>query len=153
MAHNYQITVEWTGNLGNGTKDYRTYSRNHLIQTNGKASINGSSDPAFRGDKTCHNPEDLLVASLSSCHMLWYLHLCAISGVIVLAYVDDATGIMEENTDGSGQFTSVTLHPKVKVADINMIEKANNLHQKANEMCFIARSVNFEIGHEVEAYV
>jgi organic hydroperoxide reductase OsmC/OhrA len=153
MAHNYQLTVEWTGNNGSGTNDYRTYSRNHNILIEGKSIISGSSDSPFRGDKTKHNPEDLLVASLSSCHLLWYLHLCAVSGVIVHSYVDNATGIMEENKDGSGQFVSVTLHPKVGVVDASMIEKANELHHKAHEMCFIARSVNFEVYNIPSAFV
>jgi organic hydroperoxide reductase OsmC/OhrA len=149
--HQYQLTTVWTGNNGTGTSDYRTYSRNHEVVMEGKANILGSSDPAFRGDKTRHNPEDLLVASLSACHMLWYLHLCADAGIIVLEYVDHATGVMEETPDGSGHFTSVTLHPNVKVADATMIEAANTLHTKAHEFCFIARSVNFPVHHEPSA--
>src|SRR5688572_29026869 len=107
--HQYKTTVTWTGNKGSGTSDYRAYERGHTISADGKTDILCSSDPAFRGDKTKYNPEDILVGSLSGCHMLWYLHLCAENGVVVTNYTDHATGIMAENSDGSGQFTEVTL--------------------------------------------
>jgi len=145
--HNYSLTVKWTGNKGTGTSNYRAFERSHSISIDNKTEILGSSDLAFLGDKTKHNPEDLLVASLSSCHMLWYLHLCAEAKVIVVGYVDNATGVMVETSNGSGHFTEVTLNPIVTVTDISMIEKANELHKKANELCFIARSVNFPVRH------
>jgi len=148
--HHYQATTRWTGNKGTGTSTYAAYNRSYDMAVSGKATVQGSSDPAFRGDKSKHNPEDLLVMSLSSCHMLWYLHLCAENGVIVTDYVDEATGSMDENTDGSGQFTEVTLKPKVTVKEAGMIEKANALHHKANQMCFIARSVKFPVNHKPE---
>lgn len=145
--HQYNSTVTWTGNKGMGTENYRTYERSHTISMQGKLDILGSSDPSFRGDKSKHNPEDLLLASLSGCHMLWYLHLCADSGVIVTHYTDKATGTMAENTNGSGQFIDVTLHPEVVVKEASMIDKANLLHEEAHRMCFIARSVNFPVRH------
>jgi len=145
--HNYKLTVIWTGNKGTGTSNYRAFERSHLIIIDNKTEILGSSDPAFLGDKTKHNPEDLLVASLSSCHMLWYLHLCAEAKIIVVDYVDNTTGIMMETSNGGGHFTEVTLNPIVIVTDISMIEKANELHKKANELCFIANSVNFPVRH------
>lgn len=145
--HNYNLTVKWTGNKGTGTSNYRAFDRSHLIIVDNKAVILGSSDPAFLGDKTRHNPEDLLVASLSSCHMLWYLHLCAEAKIIVVYYVDNATAIMIETLNGSGYFKEVTLNPIVLVTEISMIEKANELHKKANELCFIANSVNFPVRH------
>jgi len=145
--HQYSLTVKWTGNTGTGTSNYRQYERSHTISVDHKVDILASSDPAFRGDKTKHNPEDLLVASLSSCHMLWYLHLCADHGVIVLDYVDAATGIMQETADGGGHFTSVTLNPVVTVAEASMVEMANSLHEKANKLCFIANSCNFPVHH------
>ncbi len=123
------------------------FDRSHSIFVDNKAEIWGSSDPAFLGDKTKHNPEDLLVASLSSCHMLWYLHLCAEAGVIVIDYVDNATGIMVETSNGGGHFTEVTLNPIVTVTEISMTKKANELHKKANELCFIANSANFPVHH------
>ena len=149
QKHHYEIKVEWTGNEGNGTLDYRSYSRNHeIIGSEKYNAINGSSDPSFLGDKTRYNPEDLFLSSLSACHMLWYLHLCSVHKIIVTEYSDYATGIMEETKNGSGKFTEVTLNPKVKITDGSMTEKANQLHKEANKMCFIANSCNFNIGHK-----
>ncbi|RKS97380.1 OsmC family protein [Chryseobacterium defluvii] len=145
--HHYKTTIQWTGNKGTGTNGYRNYERSHTISVENKAIIEGSSDPAFRGDKTKYNPEEMLLASLSSCHMLWYLHFCSKEGIIVTDYKDHATGIMMETANGSGQFTEVTLYPEIIVTDESMIEKANNLHHKANEFCFIANSVNFPVKH------
>jgi len=145
--HHYNATTIWVGNKGKGTADYKAYDRNHDIAINGKPVLTCSSDPSFRGDKTRHNPEELLVSSLSGCHMLWYLHVCSVNGVIVTAYTDKATGEMEESADGSGVFTSVTLNPQVTVAKVDMIAKANALHAEANKMCFIARSVKFPVHH------
>ncbi len=148
--HYYAITIQWTGNKGTGTSNYRAYDRQYTIIKRNATEIFGSSDPVFRGDITKYNPEDLLVASLSSCHLLWYLHVCAEAGVIVLDYTDNATGTMIETPEGGGRFTEVTLHPIVKVADEGMIEKATVLHQKANALCFIANSVNFPVHHKVK---
>lgn len=147
-SHTYQLTITWTGNRGQGTSNYKSYDRNHTIQAAGKIAIPGSSDPAFMGDTTRYNPEEMLVAALSACHMLWYLHLCAEAGVVVTAYSDAATGIMEETAGGGGRFTQVTLHPAVTVAEAGMIETAHALHAKANELCFIANSCNFPVYHE-----
>jgi len=146
--HNYSLTVKWTGNKGTGTSNYKAFERSHSIILENKTEILCSSDPAFLGDKTKHNPEDLLVASLSSCHMLWYLHLCSEVGIIVTEYLDNATGIMIETSNGGGHFTEVTLNPVVTVTEISMIEKAIELHKKANELCFIANSVNFTVTHK-----
>lgn len=146
--HHYALSIEWTGNLGTGTSDYRSYTRNHLVSAENKPNILASSDPHFRGDKTRYNPEEMLVAALSSCHMLSYLHLCAVNGVIVLEYNDHATGTMHENPDGSGQLTEVMLNPIVKVKDVSMKVKAVELHDQAEKLCFIARSVNFPVHHK-----
>jgi organic hydroperoxide reductase OsmC/OhrA len=151
--HHYKTTTTWVGNRGQGTANYRAYDRNHDIAVEGRPDILCSSDPAFRGDTSRHNPEVLLVASLSGCHMLWYLHLCSDNNIVVTEYTDEATGTMEENKDGSGQFVEVTLNPRVTVADKSMIEKANELHHKANQMCFIARSVKFPVHHKPVAVV
>lgn len=145
--HIYKLITTWTGNTGKGTSNYRSFERSHLISVANKPDLFGSSDPAFRGDPNKHNPEDLLVASLSSCHMLWYLHLCAEAGVVVIDYIDHATGIMIETANGGGRFKEVTLNPVVTVESTAMIEKANSLHAKANELCFIANSVNFPVKH------
>jgi organic hydroperoxide reductase OsmC/OhrA len=146
--HNYSLTVKWTGNTGTGTSNYKEFERDHSIFVENKTEILGSSDPAFRGDKTKHNPEDLLLASISSCHMLWYLHLCAIEGIIVTDYIDNATGIMIETANGGGKFTEATLNPIVTITNILMTEKANELHKKANELCFVANSLNFPVYHK-----
>ena len=130
-----------------GTRSYISYERSHLIRIENKKDIEASSDPAFRGDARKHNPEELLLASLSSCHMLWYLHLCSQAGVVVLDYIDDAIGMMEEQENGSGKFVEVTLQPSVWVKESNMIAQAEALHAKANEFCFIANSVNFPVKH------
>lgn len=145
--HQYTLVVEWTGNTGTGTSGYRQFERSHTISAAQKAPIMASSDPAFRGDPTRYNPEDLLVASLSSCHMLWYLHLCADAGVIVVEYTDTATGIMEETADGGGCFREVVLHPLVTVQSHSMLEKSLALHHTAHALCFIANSVNFSVRH------
>jgi organic hydroperoxide reductase OsmC/OhrA len=146
-SHQYNATITWIGNLGTGTINYKAYERAHEIAVEGKPIIPASSDPSFRGDKSRYNPEEMFVASLSSCHMLWYLHLCAEAGVVVIEYTDHATGIMTETADGGGYFTEVTLHPNVKVSDEAMISKANELHHEANKRCYIANSCNFPILH------
>ncbi|MEE9364887.1 MAG: OsmC family protein [Cellulophaga sp.] len=152
--HNYKATVEWTGNEGKGTLNYKSYNRNHTISTSGKYdNIYGSSDPNFLGDKTKYNPENLFLSSLSACHMLWYLHLCSLHNIVVTEYTDIATGTMEETKDGSGKFTEVTLNPVVKITNSTSIQKANELHTEANKMCFIANSCNFKIEHNPDTTV
>lgn len=146
--HLYSTTITWTGNKGSGTMDYRSYDRDYTITVDGKADILGSSDSAFLGDKAKYNPEDLLLSSISSCHMLWYLHLCSKNEIVVIDYKDKAVGIMEELADGSGKFKEVTLHPQVLIADKAHFELAESLHQEANKMCFIANSLNFPVAHE-----
>lgn len=143
--HIYDVGVNWTGNDGEGTKTYKSYRREHTILVTGKPAIHGSSDPAFRGDRSCHNPEELLVASLSACHMLWYLHLCAVNHVTVVEYRDAASGVMEEHEDGSGEFVRVTLRPSVKVRVGDDRSRALALHGEAHRLCFIARSVRFPV--------
>lgn len=145
--HHYNTELIWTGNNGKGTLNYQSYGRAYTISIKNKPDLSGSSDPAFRGDNSKHNPEELLLASLSSCHMLWYLHLCSSEGIIVQEYSDHATGTMVESADGSGKFTEVILKPSVVISDNKKIIRANELHHKANEMCFIANSVNFPVHH------
>lgn len=146
MAHTFKTSLRWTGNLGTGTSSYRDYSRNHELSAPQKsAAIPASSAKTFRGDETRYNPEELLVGALSSCHMLSYLHLCADAGIVVTAYEDDAEGTMRLNKDGSGEFVFVTLHPRVELADLSRTDEAIALHERAHELCFIARSVNFPV--------
>ncbi len=148
-THQYQVSVRWTGNTGTGTSNYRSYGRKHEIFTGtDKPAIPGSADPAFRGDAAGWNPEELLVASLSACHQLWYLHLCAEAGVVVVDYVDTAEGLMDEDADGSGRFRRVVLRPRVTIAPGSDAARAHALHEAAHAKCFIFRSVNFPVDHE-----
>jgi organic hydroperoxide reductase OsmC/OhrA len=146
----YRTTVHWASLDGAGTIDYRSYTRDHTIAAPGKPPIAASADAAFRGNAALYNPEELLVASLSSCHMLWYLHLCAEAGVVVVDYRDDASGTLERDKDGSGHFTGVTLRPDVRIRQGDP-QKALALHVRAHELCFIARSVDFSV--ETEPHV
>jgi organic hydroperoxide reductase OsmC/OhrA len=148
-THRYVVTNRWTGNLGTGTSDYRSYSRSHELSTPAKsAPIGGSSDPLFRGDPARYNPEELLVGALSACHMLWALHYCADAGIVVTGYVDDADGEMVERSDGSGEFTKVVLRPRMKIADPARVHDAIAIHGRVHEVCAIARSVNFPVSCE-----
>ena len=146
--HAYTVTVTWTGNNGSGTSAYRAYARRHEIKAVGKAAIPASSDLAFRGDASRYNPEELLVASLSSCHMLWYLHLCAVNGVVVVSYEDCAEGVMVEQPGGEGRFTEVVLAPEIVLAPGSDPSRAHALHAEAHAKCFVANSVNFPVRHE-----
>ncbi len=151
--HGYRVDVVWTGNTGHGTSSYRSYQRVHEIRVEGKDTIEASADPTFRGDADRYNPEELLVASISQCHMLWYLHLAADCGVVVIGYHDQASGVLVENADGSGQFEEVVLHPEITVADHASIAVAEALHERAHELCYITKSVNFPVRRETSVRV
>jgi organic hydroperoxide reductase OsmC/OhrA len=144
-THQYQVEVKWTGNTGQGTANYRQYDRAHEISATGKPIIPGSADPVFRGDPTRYNPEELLVSSLSTCHMLWYLHLCADAKIVVTEYLDNPIGIMTETEEGGGRFTEVILKPIITLTADSDLALANQLHEKAHHLCFIANSVNFPV--------
>jgi organic hydroperoxide reductase OsmC/OhrA len=144
-SHSFEVNVAWTGNTGEGTSSYTAYQRAHEISVEGKPVIPGSSDPAFRGDKSRYNPEELLVASLSTCHMLWYLHLCADAHIVVTAYTDAASGTMKLTEDGGGRFSEVILKPAVTIEKGCDPYLAKELHRKAHHLCFIANSVNFAV--------
>jgi organic hydroperoxide reductase OsmC/OhrA len=153
-AHHYAVSLEWTGNRGTGTSAYRAYGRDHVVSVEGKKhDIQGSSDRVFFGDRDRWNPEDLLLSALSQCHMLSYLHVATNHGVVVVAYTDEATGVMTETGNGGGHFTSVTLRPRVTVLEEGMLETARAIHREAAEKCFIAASVNFPVAHEPETFV
>ncbi len=145
--HRYCVSLTWTGNRGAGTVSARGYARSHRIEAAGHPPISGSSDPAFRGDPACWNPEELLLASLSACHQLWYLGLCAEAGVVVVAYRDEPEGVLVEEADGAGQFASVLLRPRVTLAPGSDRQVAEALHAEAHRCCFIARSVSFPVQH------
>ncbi|TDE90424.1 OsmC family peroxiredoxin [Occultella glacieicola] len=145
--HTYTVNVDWTGAGEHGTETYTSYARDHLVRIGGKPPLPGSADAAFRGDASRYSPEELFVASLSQCHMLWFLHRAAMAGVVVVAYTDRATGTMRVETAGAGQFTEVVLHPGVTVAEPVSEAQIAALHQQAHDHCFIARSVNFPVRH------
>ncbi len=147
-THSYLTQIVWTGNRGSGTSSYRAYDRAHEIRSAGKPPLLCSSEPSFLGDRSRYNPEELLVASLSACHMLWYLHLAADNGIVVVDYRDDATGTMVETRDGGGKFTEVTLHPVVTLQGSTDEDLAARLHHRAHELCYIASSVAFPVGCE-----
>lgn len=151
--HRYEVLIEWCGNRGKGTADYRAYDRDHLIKAGGKTPIEGSSDPAFMGAPDRWNPEELLVASLSACHKLWYLHLAAVNGLTVTAYEDRAEGFMVEERGKGGRFVEVVLHPLVTITAGGDVDKAEALHKEAHALCFIANSVNFPVRHEATIQV
>ena len=146
--HRYELTATWQGNRGTGTSGYRDYSRDVTIEIDGKQELLASADRPFRGDPARWNPEDLLIASLSECHLLSYLHACVTAGVVVVSYRDRASGVMREDGKGGGAFTDVLLRPEVVVAEESMIEAAERAHEDAHRMCFIANSVNFPVRHE-----
>lgn len=143
--HHYTVNVTWTGNTGEGTSTPNGYSKNHEVRIQGKHVIEASSDPAFAGDPDRHNPEEMLVATLSQCHMLWFLSRCAKHGVTVTAYSDDAIGTMVEHREGGGEFTSVTLRPRISLKQDVDPDLLAHLHEEAHRLCFIARSVNFPV--------
>ena len=145
QEHNYNLTALWTGNTGNGTKNVRAYDRSHTVSIQGKPELFLTTDNPAVGDKSKWNPEDLLVSSISSCHMLSYLYVCALEGIVITSYTDNATGIMIEKESGGGNFKEVSLNPIIYVAEESMIEKAIELHHKAHDICYIANSVNFEV--------
>lgn len=155
LLHEYATEVVWTGAGDAGTTGYAAYGRDHEVRVPGKPVVLGSADPAFRGDPARHNPEELLVASLSSCHMLWFLHLAATSGVVVVGYFDRASGTMRVEAAGHGQFTEVVLRPHVTVRPGGAVPgddgapgldaQLADLHRRAHEHCFIARSVTFPV--------
>jgi organic hydroperoxide reductase OsmC/OhrA len=144
-THRYHVSLAWTGNDGAGTGRYDRYRRDHEISVEGHPPIPGSSDPAFRGNPARYSPEELLVGALSACHMLWYLHVCAVNGVVVTGYDDGAAGEMAENPDGSGQFTRVILRPVVALTAESDAVRALALHAEAHRFCFLARSMNFPV--------
>ncbi len=151
--HRYRVGLAWSGAAVDAAA-FRRHDRGYVLTAAGKPAIQGSSDAGFRGDGAKWNPEDLMVASLSACHQLWYMGLCAASGVVVVAYEDAAEGVMvEESAGGGGQFTAVTLRPRVTLAAGADAAKAAELHQRAHELCFIARSVNFQVTVEPEVRV
>ncbi|MDO4693432.1 MAG: OsmC family protein [Eikenella sp.] len=154
QIHRYRTTVTWIGNRGQGTTAYTAYDRDFTASAAGKPDIAGSADPAFRGDAGRWNPEDLLLAAASACHKLWYLHLCAVNGIVVLAYTDHAEAAMDEgDAERPGRFVSATLRPQVTIAAGGNADLALALHEQAHHACFIANSLNFPVHCETEIQI
>ena len=151
-VHHFEAKLTWTGAAQGGTRSYESYSRDHLIEIPGKPPLQGSADAAFRGDAARHNPEDLLVMSLSACHMLTYLAEAARAGVQVLAYSDQASGTMQLH-EGRIRFTEASLKPRVVIAASSDPALAQRLHEKAHADCFIANSVNFPVNCDADVSV
>jgi organic hydroperoxide reductase OsmC/OhrA len=141
-THHFAVKVVWTGNQGTGTSAYTAYARNHTLSADGKAPLACSSAPAFRGDGTLYNPEDMLLYSVSSCHMLWFLHCCADAGVVAMEYHDSPEGTLTMDADGIGKFTSIVLNPAVVFLDPMDESLLKSLHEKAHQHCFIANTLN-----------
>jgi organic hydroperoxide reductase OsmC/OhrA len=144
-THHYKAMVSWTGNTGDNTRTYQSYKRNYTVSIQHKPDLHGSADSAFRGDPDRYNPEEMLLMAVSSCHMLWFLHLCADNGIEVVEYTDRAEGIMEETAGGGGHFTGILLSPEVIITDRSKTELANALHEQAGKKCFITNSCRFPV--------
>jgi len=146
--HHYHATITWTGNKGTGTANLKSYERDHTIEVPGKPEIPGTSEVSIKSNKVRYNPEELLLSAVSACHMLWFLYLCAENKIVVTAYVDKATGTMQNTPDGSGRFTQITLQPEITLAKDVAVEKLADLQHQANQLCYIANSCNFPIYHQ-----
>ena len=145
--HDYTARVVWTGNRGQGTASYRGYDRTWNVATPGKPVIECSNDPLLGGDPGLHNPEDLLIASLSACHMLWYLHLASDAGIAVQGYEDDPLAVGETLPGGASRFLRATLRPRITVPKGTDLGRADAIHHQIHKTCFIARSVNFPVDY------
>lgn len=152
-SHHFTIQLTWSGNRGEGTSSYTSYDRSHVLSSDGKEPLSCSSAPAFRGDGTLYNPEDMLLYSVSSCHMLWFLHCCADAGVVITAYKDCPQGTLVIEADGIGRFTDISLHPVVSLQDAAQAHLLSSLHDKAHQHCFIANSLScpVNIHHSIAA--
>lgn len=146
--HEYTARVVWTGNAGEGTRRYRGYARTWDIATPGKPVVHCSNDPLLGGDPALPNPEDLLLATVSACHMLWYLHLACNAGIVIHSYTDDPVATGETEPNGAGRFLRATLRPRIEVEPGADLDKAAALHRDVHQFCFIARSINFPLAYE-----
>lgn len=153
FKHLFKVAIKWTSNKIKEDSTKRFYSKNHTVLIEGKPVLNVSAAKAFKGDPELYNPEDLLLGSLVSCHMMSYLYVCSQNGIEVLEYLDNAEATLEVSPDGSGRFVRVTLNPEVKISNSSQIQLALELHQKANQLCFIANSCNFPVLHNARCDV
>lgn len=147
FKHTFKAEANWTSSQKQENSASKFYSKSHQIKIEGKPVLDVSAAKAFKGDPELYNPEDLLLSSLVSCHMMSYLYVCSQNGIEVLEYSDNAEATLEVNPDGSGRFVEARLYPKVKISNPDQIELALELHHKANQLCFIANSCNFPVLH------
>lgn len=153
MKHLFKAELIWTSTKKEEETTSKFYSKSHQIKIEGKRVLDISAAKAFKGDPELYNPEDLLLSSLVSCHMMSYLYVCSQNGIEVLEYSDIAEATLEVSDNGSGRFTEVRLKPKVKISNSDKLELAIELHTKANQLCFIANSCNFPVLHEASCEV
>jgi organic hydroperoxide reductase OsmC/OhrA len=145
----YQATIQW--HRGSDVFTDNRYSRRHDIAFDGGAVWSGSSSPQVvaqpMSDATAVDPEESFVASLSSCHMLWFLDIARRAGWLVNGYRDEAVGVMARNAEGRMAMTAVTLNPAVEFGGGKQpdVVELNRLHHQAHADCFIANSVKTEV--------
>jgi len=144
-SHDFTARIAWTGNRGAGTQSYRGYDRTWDLVTPDGVAVACSNDPRLGGDPALPNPEDLLLASLGACHMLWFLHLASVAGIVVTDYADDPLGVGESAADGTGRFIKAVLRPRITLAAGSDVAAADALHARVGAHCFIARSVAFPV--------
>ena len=150
--HYFKASLQWNLKSEADFKSKKIYTKNHTISFEGKESISVSAAKVFKGDPTLVNPEDLLLSSVTSCHMMSYLYVCQQNNIEILSYQDHSEAILEVNSDGSGKITKIILNPTIKIKDESKIDLAISLHKKANQLCFIANSCNFPILHHPSVY-
>ena len=153
FKHLFKASINWTSSQNQQQSEKKFYSKSHKIKLEGKPILIVSAAKAFKGNPELYNPEDLLLSSLVSCHMMSYLYVCSQNGIEVLEYSDNAEATLEVSPDGSGRFVEVTLNPKITISNSNQIQQALDLHQKANQLCFIANSCNFPVLHNASCEI
>ncbi|KIO50995.1 OsmC family protein [Flavobacterium hibernum] len=152
FKHIFKVALNWTSKKEEKSTS-KIHNKTHQIKIDGKPVLDVSAAKAFKGDPKLYNPEDLLLSSLVSCHMMSYLYVCSQNGIEVLEYLDNAEATLEVSASGSGRFVEVRLKPIVKISNPDQIELALDLHFKANQLCFIANSCNFPVLHEASCEV
>ncbi|MGV0996986.1 OsmC family protein [Empedobacter falsenii] len=150
MNHLFKVALNWIKKESKMDSSTRIYTKSHHISIEGKPDLEVSAAKAFKGDPNLYNPEDLLLSSLTSCHMMSYLYCCAQHKIEVISYQDHSEATLQVNPDGSGKIVKVDLFPDIIISDSSQIELALSLHKKANELCFIANSCNFPVYHHAK---
>lgn len=151
--HLFKAKLNWDSEEDLISSSGKKFTKNHSIFIEGKKLLHVSAAKAFKGDPQLYNPEDLLLSSIVSCHMMSYLYVCAQKGIDIVSYQDQAEATLEVLENGSGRFIEVRLFPQVIIRNKEQITEAVLLHQKANKLCFIANSCNFPIVHQASCQV